>query len=264
MTADHPSPSPPFLLALSGPSSSGKTTLATALHAILPQTTLIIHADDFYKPDSEIPTTNEGWQDWDCAQALDAERFRDVLLRVRKGEWVDADVEGMLRQGALLEGHRGGGLGDGMRGLDGQVVKKLKEEVCTWPIALRRRKVVIVEGFLLFGESVRLTLAPLFDMKILLRTTSKAAKQRRESRNGYVTLEGFWKDPEGYFEKTVWPAYVREHGWVFETEGGLEESVDAGENRKEKLWWGGLEWNREEGLQWVLRVLRKELESEDQ
>lgn len=61
MSALPPFPSPPLLIALSGPTSSGKTTLAHALTRILPNT-LLIHADDFYRPDSEIPLTEDGLQ----------------------------------------------------------------------------------------------------------------------------------------------------------------------------------------------------------
>ncbi|KAK0513990.1 hypothetical protein JMJ35_003712 [Cladonia borealis] len=72
MTTTTPSPPspPPLLIALSGPTSSGKTTLATALrHIFAPPTyppgILLIHQDDFYKTDEEIPLTEKGIKDWD-------------------------------------------------------------------------------------------------------------------------------------------------------------------------------------------------------
>jgi nicotinamide/nicotinate riboside kinase len=63
----------------------------------------------------------------------------------------------------------------------------------------------------------------LLDIKLLLRVRKAKAIGRREARDGYVTLEGFWKDPPGYVEKSVWPNYVEEHRWMFEggrVEGG--------------------------------------------
>ena len=33
-------------------------------------------------------------------------------------------------------------------------------------------------------------------------------KFRRQQRSGYVTTEGFWADPENYFEDFVWPQYL--------------------------------------------------------
>jgi nicotinamide/nicotinate riboside kinase len=57
---------------------------------------------------------------------------------------------------------------------------------------------------------------PNLDIKLFLRTTYEKAKKRREARDGYVTLEGFWADPPGYVDKIVWPNYVEEHAWMFE------------------------------------------------
>jgi nicotinamide/nicotinate riboside kinase len=63
----------------------------------------------------------------------------------------------------------------------------------------------------------------LLDIKLFLRVSRAKAVGRREARDGYVTLEGFWKDPPGYVEKIVWPNYVEGHRWMFEggrVEGG--------------------------------------------
>lgn len=43
-----------LLVGISGVSSSGKTTLARLLRDIFPNT-FILHEDDFYKTDAEIP-----------------------------------------------------------------------------------------------------------------------------------------------------------------------------------------------------------------
>lgn len=58
---------------------------------------LTIHADDFYKPDSEIPV-KDGVQDWDCAGSLDLQKFEGVLRRVKEG---GEALEGLVRQGTL-------------------------------------------------------------------------------------------------------------------------------------------------------------------
>lgn len=62
ITMESPSPDHTFIAALSGASSSGKSTLARLLRSIfniaLPDRTLklfILHEDDFYKPDDQIP-----------------------------------------------------------------------------------------------------------------------------------------------------------------------------------------------------------------
>lgn len=61
--------SPPrvFIVAISGSTCSGKTTLAKHLHRILPGA-LLLHQDDFAPPESLIPIHPVyGVQDWDDA-----------------------------------------------------------------------------------------------------------------------------------------------------------------------------------------------------
>lgn len=117
----------------------------------------------------------------------------------------------------------------------------------------RRRQLVIVDGFLLFGKSVPESLRGLFDIKILLRAGYEEAKRRREARNGYVTLEGFWRDPEGYFDMVVWPNYVREHG----------EMIGGGDGGGQRVWFSEPEWGLERCLEWVFGVVRREVEGFD-
>lgn len=264
----QPAPPPPLLVALAGPTSSGKTTLASALSLIFspssssnttttntqPQATfnslIIIHADDFYLPDSQIPTLPDGTQDWDCPEALDIPRFRSVLSAVRSGADVPHDL---IRQGGLMDGERGGGSehhnnNNGVHGISAadkrpppispDTINALRERVSQhWTERARQRRIVLVEGILLFSPlppsppaphlrssdtttpttpATLSNLTPLYDIKFLLRSTRTAAKRRREKRNGYVTLEGFWRDPEGYFDRVVWPGFVRVYGPLFE------------------------------------------------
>lgn len=72
---------------------------------------------------------------------------------------------------------------------------------------------MLADGFLLYYDpEVRATM----DVKVLLRTPRAVLKQRREERFGYATAEGtVWKDPEGYFDNIVWPAYELAHKGVF-------------------------------------------------
>ena len=157
-----------------------------------------------------------------------------------------------------------GGVDDGVHGpssaISQQYLEKLWREVDSWPAAVKTRKLVLVEGFLLFGVGVRDTLAELFDLKILLRSTKAAAEKRRKNRNGYVTLEGFWQDPEGYFEDVVWPNYVRDQGFLFE-DGDVEGIAKDGD--EDEIMVGPID---DEGLEdlceWVFRCLRKGLEGD--
>lgn len=75
---------------------------------------------------------------------------------------------------------------------------------------------------------------PSLDIKLFLRTTYAKAKARREARDGYVTLEGFWADPPGYVDKVVWPNYVEQHAWMFEG-GDVEGEFRMGVLDKERI-----------------------------
>jgi nicotinamide/nicotinate riboside kinase len=74
-------------------------------------------------------------------------------------------------------------------------------------------RLMLADGFLLYYDpAVRSSM----EVKIFLRTPKEVLKQRREQRPGYATAEGtVWKDPEGYFDNIVWPAYELAHKDVF-------------------------------------------------
>lgn len=77
-------------------------------------------------------------------------------------------------------------------------------------------RMCVLDGFLLYSPPKFSQVMSLIDTKFFLQVSRAKATQRREARDGYVTLEGFWKDPPGYVEKIVWPNYVEAHKWMFE------------------------------------------------
>lgn len=65
---------------------------------------------------------------------------------------------------------------------------------------------------------------------VLTNHSYATVKLRRETRSGYVTLEGFWEDPPGYVDKIVWPNYVQDHKFLFRdgnVQGDLNETTAA-------------------------------------
>ncbi|PHH67663.1 hypothetical protein CDD80_661 [Ophiocordyceps camponoti-rufipedis] len=70
-----------LIVALSGCSSSGKTTLARLIRDLFPGT-FILHQDDFYRPEAELPFKN-GLRDWDCAEAVDVPAMIEALTYIR-------------------------------------------------------------------------------------------------------------------------------------------------------------------------------------
>ncbi|KAL8945220.1 MAG: hypothetical protein Q9211_000230 [Gyalolechia sp. 1 TL-2023] len=219
-----PLPLPPIVVALSGLSSTGKSTVASYLPSIFPPpryTLTILHVDDFYKPQSELPL-RESLLDWDCAGSLDWSRLADTVTKWRDGEKVEG---GQVNPQPECGGSAGGEAGKEDAG--GGITKTRVEELRD---AVRREikagpRILILDGFLLFTPSVPSTFRSLLDSKILLRAPYAQAKRRREARRGYSTMEGWWEDPPEYFDKVVWPNYVDENrGWF--VGGDVEGTVD--------------------------------------
>ncbi|MCJ1381339.1 ribosylnicotinamide kinase [Xylographa soralifera] len=238
------------ILGLSGPSSSGKTTLARLLRSIFPHT-LVLHEDDFYRPEEELPF-RAGLRDWDCAAALDIPALVKALGFIREN--------GRLPDWLVSKEDRNS---IGEHGVPLDTIGDLKVSVEAWMqgtgILSESRKMVILDGFLLFGESVR-EVREAIDIKMLLRVKFSGAKDRREKRSGYVTLEGFWEDPPGYVEKVVWPGYVEEHSFMFE-DGDVDGTVNdkVVENLGIQVCPGGGEWPMEKVLEWSVDSVMKTL-----
>jgi nicotinamide/nicotinate riboside kinase len=211
--------SPPLLLGISGPSSSGKTTLSRLLRDIFPPSKLfILHLDDFYLTDADIPVKN-GIQDWDCIESLDLPQLKSALEYIKEHgkspEWLVSQED----QNSV-----------GEHGVPEKVIEGLREEVKGWLEGRKEwegRRICIVDGFLLFSNDMK-DVRELFDVKLFLRTSYETAKRRREARSGYVTLEGFWQDPPGYVDRIVWPNYVKDHKFLFkddDVDGELDEGL---------------------------------------
>ncbi|KAK5722820.1 ribosylnicotinamide kinase [Elasticomyces elasticus] len=230
-------PTNAILVGISGPSSSGKTTLARLLRDVFANV-FILHEDDFYKTDADIPINQDGVADWDCLGAINLPALQHALEHIKEHGTSPPDFYSKEDRNSV-----------GKIDVPESEVEDLKWKASRWmfqdvpPIA-------IIDGFLLYSEEMK-AVRDLFDVKIFLRTDYKTAKDRREARCGYVTLEGFWKDPPGYVDNVVWPNYVKDHAFLFKdgnVEGELEDDrlqeleiraipVDAQENMTACLHW---------------------------
>lgn len=191
-----------ILVALSGCSSSGKTTIAKLTSKALKSATLL-HEDDFYKHDAEIPF-NEEFQvaDWDCPEALDLDLFKRTLKEIKQ----TGCIATKLIQNNNVDD-----------------IKKFKLDEKQWNLLLQKYsaidekkvKVVIVDGFMIYHDN---TLKNMFDVRILVRAPYNVLKNRRSARDGYQTLDSYWVDPPFYFDEFVYSSYVQEHKHLFEEE----------------------------------------------
>lgn len=123
-------------------------------------------------------------------------------------------------------------------------------------------RLCLLDGFLLYAEEMRAAL-DLLDVKLFLRVSKAKATQRREARDGYVTLEGFWQDPPGYVDKIVWPNYVEAHAWLF-AQGNVEGALRADVVAEQGLLVqedAGLDVDMETTLEWAVNAVMERLEA---
>ncbi|KAI1189027.1 nicotinamide riboside kinase 1 [Nemania serpens] len=220
---------------ISGASSSGKTTLARLLRDVFPHT-FILHEDDFYRPETELPT-KDGLLDWDCAEALNFDDMARALEYIRAEGTFPPFVDSKEDQNTI-----------GKCPVSPSAIQAAKSRVEAWlapgqpghhalfpspscpssSSSSPPTKLCILDGFLLYGPDppLRRITDELLDVKFLLTVSRARATARREARDGYVTLEGFWADPPGYVDKVVWPNYAASHAWLFE-DGDVEKRLRA-------------------------------------
>ncbi|SGZ50027.1 CIC11C00000003616 [Sungouiella intermedia] len=193
------------LVGIGGPSSSGKTTVAKALHLLFSKSTLI-HLDDFYFPDDEIPyDSTADIQNWDCEEAIDWVRFKEYIAKVRETNGAMLPMDSLEVDSELK--------------LTPLEIDALKHHADA--IESQGYHVVFVDGFMLYHDKAILEL---FDVKLFFHAPYKVLKERREARKGYNTVAGFWEDPPGYFDKIVWPEFIRSHSHLFE-DGNVEGAL---------------------------------------
>ena len=125
-----------------------------------------------------------------------------------------------------------------------------------------RLRLCLLDGFLLYSAQMG-SVIDLIDIKLFLLVSRARAAQRREARDGYATLEGFWKDPPGYVDKVVWPNYAEAHAWLFRdgnVEGELKRDVLSDKGIHAQLG-KGLDIDMETTLEWAVDIIMDELGS---
>ncbi|KAK9390839.1 P-loop containing nucleoside triphosphate hydrolase protein [Lipomyces mesembrius] len=231
-----------FLIGVSGPSSSGKSTLARLLRHVLPKS-FILHEDDFYKPETEIPVVN-GIEDWDCPEAIDFLALRAAIDYIKKNRTLPDNVRYKEDQNNL-----------GTPPVSSEVADEIKEQVLGENSVAENSEFCIVDGFLLFNDDV---ITKQLDIKFLLRAPYQSLKKRREARSGYATIEGFWVDPPGYFENIVWPGYVKAHKHLFEGED-LEGPLAPYAIQQDIRTASAIDSHMKDMLKWALEVVAEKV-----
>ncbi|RFU25394.1 hypothetical protein B7463_g10938, partial [Scytalidium lignicola] len=280
------SPRKAVVVGISGASSSGKTTISRLIRDIFPNT-FVLHEDDFYRPEEQLPTKH-GLLDWDCAEALSIPDIEYSLKNIHNEGTIPVSpnflnlshrskhgvLEPILSQSlttsqpSLVSKEDQNSVGPSP--ITDATIENVKFRVKAWmqpgnpgygllESSDSAVRLCIFDGFLLFSKEMAL-IQPYLDIKVFLKVSYAKAKARREARSGYVTLEGFWEDPPGYVDKIVWPNYVEAHKWMFEdenVEGNLKEDVAKEHHIKSPN--GGTDVDLTTTLEWVVDLLMKEL-----
>ncbi|KAK9332530.1 P-loop containing nucleoside triphosphate hydrolase protein [Lipomyces starkeyi] len=231
-----------FLIGVSGPSSSGKSTLARLLRYVLLKS-FILHEDDFYKPETEIPVVN-GIEDWDCPEAIDFMALRAAIDYIKKNRKLPDNVHYKEDQNNL-----------GTPPVLSEEADEIKKQVLGENSVAENTEFCIVDGFLLFNDDV---ITKQLDIKFLLRAPYESLKKRREARSGYATIEGFWVDPPGYFENIVWPGYVKAHKHLFEGED-LEGPLAPYAIQQDIRTASAIDSHMKDMLKWALEVVAEKV-----
>jgi nicotinamide/nicotinate riboside kinase len=170
------------------------------LQSILPNSN-IVHQDDFYLADKDIPLSDKGIADWDCPEAFDLELMRKTLRELKE--------TGYPKEFKSYEDNSS----TGPANVTAEQIRKATEDLMQLKLPERT---VIVEGIMLYHQD-----SPVIselDHKLFLRAPYEDLKYRRENRAGYITIEGYWQDPPGYFDDIVWPGYEKSHRYLFENQ----------------------------------------------
>ncbi|PIA19419.1 P-loop containing nucleoside triphosphate hydrolase protein [Coemansia reversa NRRL 1564] len=231
-----------IVFGLSGPSCSGKTTIALNLVKLFPQT-VVIHQDDFYKPDSQIPFNKEiGIQDWDCPEAFDMEKLVNTIQETRERLEQHSNMRCHDDDTIGKQFHYASQWANPPEDVDSAVSSDELESTRQFvleSLGISSAEeipfsVILLDGILLFHDRSNGCAYPGAECNagLLVFARRHTLRQRREARSGYTTKEGIWEDPPEYFDAIVWPNFIKYHSAVIrtypnivnDTVGGLQAS----------------------------------------
>ncbi|OHA00590.1 MAG: hypothetical protein A3C11_02950 [Candidatus Sungbacteria bacterium RIFCSPHIGHO2_02_FULL_49_12] len=135
----------PFFIGIAGGSGSGKTTLAVKLKSYFGKNAAVFHLDNYQKFGKKLPILH-GLKNWDRPNSVDWKQLRHDLEALKKGKSVTL----ILR--------------------DQKSLKVLRR------VILKPKKVLIVEGYLLF---LKASIRRLFETRIFLDASDKMRMKRR-------------------------------------------------------------------------------------
>ncbi|OWB78174.1 catalytic activity protein [[Candida] boidinii] len=195
------------LIGLSGASSSGKTTTGKVLSQVLPNS-ILIHEDDYYLPDDQIPFSKElNDYNWDSPGAIDFPKMIKSLNDMKNDKSDNNDDDD-----ATIQDNKNHDIknlsSDQFELINKNITERLNANSSKY-----KYKFIILDGFLLYHNEKILNDLKI-DVKFFFKTDYETLRSRRLNRS-YNTDQGVWIDPPNYFEKFVWPEYYNNHKYLF-------------------------------------------------
>jgi nicotinamide/nicotinate riboside kinase len=184
-----------------GASCSGKSTVSSIISQLL--SAHIIHQDKFYKT---VVPMEDGIENWDCPESIDTEAFKQYIENETK-----STLGPNRSTGSILVNER---------------IQSLVDSISS-----HHRPIILIDGFLIYHEE---PLLGLFDIKFFLSASYDCLKHRRMQRTHYITDNGDWIDPPGYFDSIVYPSYLKYNKLVFENTANFI-MVDSEQNSIQQM-----------------------------
>jgi uridine kinase len=141
----------PFLLGVCGGSGAGKSTLAFGLEDRFPHKVLVVHLDDYFRPEAGVPLLH-GMKNWDSPDAVYHDKIVADLKLLKSGQPVTINTKSpRLNPDFLKTGKR-------------------------IPVLFEPKPLIVVEGFLTLHYPL---LRGLLDIKIYLDAPYELHSKRR-------------------------------------------------------------------------------------
>lgn len=195
---------------------------------------MLLHEDDFYKHDKEVPLDPKyGIRNWDSPLALDFNLFEKELDFIKRTGQISKELVHNNNVDDIAK-----------FGIQEDFLTNLKQKCASVDPAV---KIVIVDGFMIYNNPV---ITSKFDLKILIRAPYNILKTRRAARPGYQTLDSYWVDPPYYFDEFVYKAYREAHSKLF-IDNDVEGQLDSSKADGIKEFFNDDETPIESALQWT-------------
>ncbi|KAF4521682.1 hypothetical protein B566_EDAN009148 [Ephemera danica] len=172
-----------LVIGISGVTCGGKSTLASKLHSLYPNSRILNMDSFFLSPDDPRHTRAPGLthNNWERLGAIDTEKWQDTIKSI-----LDSSPESLPADSENIPNFESTSIDNDFKP--------------TVPVPAVNKALLILDGFLALNDSWT---ASQCDVKFYITLTKEQCWERRKNRH-YEPA-----DIPGYFEACVWPEHLR-------------------------------------------------------